>query len=185
MARLQNIAQAPSWASLPNTLTPALSAFFRSSQSLRHSSLSSCQSSSRSLGSPASSSSSLHSLDRGSQYVRPTDGQSPSNPMPNMGHPQAAHCPPVAKEQASSCPPSVTNSMVDIPIVLINGCPEPQSPPAQRTPGHQGSVQPGAASPSHPCQTIKSHSQTLPDGPLTASPEGKLYSLTFSIRRFS
>ncbi|XP_035317109.1 tensin-4 [Cricetulus griseus] len=152
--------------------TSDVSYVFGSSQSLLHSSLSSHQSSSRSLGSPASSSSSLHSLDRGSQCVRPTDAQAPGNPMPNIGHPQAAPCPPVAKEQASSCPPSVTNSMVDIPIVLINGCPEPRSPPAQRTPGHEGSVQPGAASPSHPCQAINSHSQTLPAGPLTASPEG-------------
>ncbi|CAH6776070.1 tensin-4 [Phodopus roborovskii] len=136
--------------------TSDVSYVFGSSQSLLHSSVSSYQSSS----SPASSSSSLHSLDRGSQCVRPTDAQAPSNPMPNMGHPQATHCPPVAKEQASSCPPSVTSSIVDIPIVLINGCPEPQSPPAQRTPGHQGSVQPGAASLSHPCQAIKSPIQT-------------------------
>ncbi|CAO2645207.1 Tns4, partial [Lemmus lemmus] len=152
--------------------TSDVSYVFGSSQSLLHSSLSSYQSSSRSLTSPASSSSSLHSLDRGSQCVRPGDAQAPSNPIPNMGQPQAAHCPPVAKVQASSCPPSVTNSMVDVPIVLINGCPEPQSPPARQTPGHQGSVQPRAASPSHPCQATKSHSQTLPDGPVAASPDG-------------
>ncbi|XP_028745408.1 tensin-4 isoform X2 [Peromyscus leucopus] len=153
--------------------TSDVSYVFGSSQSLLHSSLSSYQSSSRSLGSPASSASSLHSLDRGSQCVRPSDAQVPSNnSIPNVVQSQAAHCPPGAREQASSCPPSVTNSMVDIPIVLINGCPEPQSPPAQRTPGHQGSVPPGAASPSHPCQATKSHNQTLPDGPLTASPEG-------------
>lgn len=150
------------------------SAFFCSSQSLPHSSLSSYQSSSRSLASPASSSSSLHSLDRGSPCVRPSDAQAPSNPIPNMGQPQAAYCPPVAKEQASSCPPSITNSMVDVPIVLINGCPEPQSPPARQTPGHQGSVQPRAASPSHPCRALESHSQTLPDGPVAASPDGTL-----------
>ncbi|XP_051014476.1 tensin-4 [Acomys russatus] len=142
---------------------------FGSSQSLLHSSLSSCQSSSRSLGSPASSSSSLHSLDRGSQCVRPGDA---SNPVLAIGQPQAVQSPPVAKEQASSCPPSVTNSMVDIPIVLINGCPEPQSPQAQRTPGYQSSVQPRATSPSHPCQATRSHQQTLPDVPLPASPEG-------------
>ncbi|KAK7805683.1 hypothetical protein U0070_009832 [Myodes glareolus] len=152
--------------------TSDVSYVFGSSQSLPLSSLSSFQSSSRSLASPASSSSSLHSLDRGSQCGRPGDAQAPSNPIPNMGQPQAAHCPPVAKEQASSCPPSVTNSMVDVPIVLINGCPEPQSPPARQTPGHQGSVQPRTASPSHPCQATKSHSQTLPDGPVAASPDG-------------
>ncbi|XP_055476514.1 tensin-4 [Psammomys obesus] len=145
---------------------------FGSNQSLLHSSLSSYQSSSRSLGSPASSSSSLHSLDRGSQCVRPSDAQVPSNPIVGPGQPQAVQSPPVAKEQASSCPPSVTNSMVDLPIVLINGCPEPQSSPAQRIPGHQGSVQPRAVSPSPPHQVTKSHSQTLPDVPLPASPEG-------------
>ncbi|KAM7334247.1 hypothetical protein ACRRTK_007567 [Alexandromys fortis] len=150
---------------------------FGSSQSLPHSSLSSYQSSSRSLASPASSSSSLHSLDRGSPCVRPGDAQAPSNPIPNMGQPQAASCPPVAKEQASSCPPSITNSMVDAPIVLINGCPEPQSPPARQTPGHQGSVQPRAASPSHPCRALESHSQTLPDGPVAASPDGAVKSM--------
>ncbi|OBS66671.1 hypothetical protein A6R68_04784 [Neotoma lepida] len=153
--------------------TSDVSYVFGSSQSLLHSSLSSYQSSSRSLGSPASSSSSLHSLDRGSQCVRPSDAQVPSNnSVPHMGQIQATQCPPVAREQTSSCPPSVTNSIVDIPIVLINGCPEPQSPPAQRIPGHQVSIPPGAASPSHSCQATKSHNQTLPDGPLTASPEG-------------
>ncbi|GAB1296795.1 Tensin-4 [Apodemus speciosus] len=145
---------------------------FGSNQSLPHSSLSSYPSSSRSLGSPASSSSSLHSLDQGSQCVRPSDVQAPSNPVLGMGQPQAVQSTPVAKEQASSCPPSVTNSMVDIPIVLINGSPEPQSPPAQRSPGHQGSVQPRATFPSHLCQATKSHSKTLPDVPVAASPEG-------------
>lgn len=145
---------------------------FGSNQSLPHSSLSSYLSSSRSLGSPASSSSSLHSLDRGSQCGRPSDAQAPSNPILGMGQPQSVQSTLVAKEQASSCPTSVTNSMVDIPIVLINGSPEPQSPPAQRTPGHQDSVQSGATSPSHLCQAIKSPSKTLPDVPLTASPEG-------------
>ena len=89
-----------------------------------------------------------------------------------MGQPQAVQSTPVAKEQASSCPASVTNSMADIPIVLINGSPEPQSPPAQRTPGHQDSVQSRVTSPSHLCQAIKSPSKTLPDVPLPASPDG-------------
>ncbi|XP_031209048.1 tensin-4 [Mastomys coucha] len=145
---------------------------FGSNQSLPHSSLSSYPSSSRSLASPASSSSSLHSLDRGSQCVRPSDAQAPSNPILGMGQPQATQSTPVAKEQASSCPPSVTNSVVDIPIVLINGSPEPQSPPAQRTPGHQDSVQSRATSPSNLCQATKSHSKTMPGVPVTASPEG-------------
>nr|AJE28218.1 tensin 4 [Castor fiber] len=144
---------------------------FGSSQSLLHSSISSHQSSSRSLGSPASSNSSLHSLGPVSLCVKPSDIQAPSNPTLSVGQPKAAHSPTVAKEQASSCPPSITNSMVDIPIVLINGCPEPQSPPPQRTPGHQGFVHPGATSPSHSCQA-KSHSQTLPDAPFSTSPEG-------------
>uniref|UniRef100_A0A8C5JY23 Tensin 4 n=1 Tax=Jaculus jaculus TaxID=51337 RepID=A0A8C5JY23_JACJA len=148
-----------------------ISYVFGSSQSLLHSSLSSCQSS-KSLESPASSSSSLHSLGPVSQCMRPSNVQVPSNSTLSMVQPRAARSPPVAKEQASSCPPSVTNSMVDIPIVLINGCPEPQSPPPQRMPGHQGSVQPRAASPSQPCQATKSYSQTVPDGPFSTSPEG-------------
>ncbi|XP_069884189.1 tensin-4 isoform X1 [Dipodomys merriami] len=147
---------------------------FGSSQSLLHSSLSSHQSSCKSLESPASSSSSLHNVGPGSMSVRRSDVQSPGNPTlsMSMSQPRAAHSPPLAKEQASSCPPSITNSMVDIPIVLINGCPEPLSPPPQRTPGHQGSVQPGAASPSHTCQATRNHSQNLSDAPFTMFPEG-------------
>ncbi|VTJ79889.1 Hypothetical predicted protein [Marmota monax] len=145
---------------------------FGSSQSLLQSSISSPQSSSRSLESPASSSSSLHSLGPASLFMRPSDVQAPSNPALNMGQPRANHSPPLAKEHASSCPPSVTNSMVDIPIVLINGCPQAQSPPPQWTPGQQGFVQPGTASSSHPRQATKSHSQTLPDASFTTSPEG-------------
>uniref|UniRef100_A0A8C6RFZ4 Tensin 4 n=1 Tax=Nannospalax galili TaxID=1026970 RepID=A0A8C6RFZ4_NANGA len=145
---------------------------FGSSQSLLHSGLSSHQSSSRSLESPASSSSSLHSLGPGSQYVRPWHVQAPSNPTMSMGQPRAAHSSPVTKEQASSCPASITNSMVDLPIVLINGYPEPQSPPPLQIPGHRGSIQFAAASPSHLGQAIMRHSQTLLDAPFTASPQG-------------
>lgn len=167
--------RAPQWGSRVSTLSASpvsdISYVFGSNQSLPHSSLSSYPPSSRSVGSPASSSSSLHSLDRGSQCVRSSDAQAPSNPIVGMGQPQAVHSTPVAKEQASSCPPSVTNSMVDIPIVLINGNPEPQSPPAQRTPGYQDSAPSRATSPSHLCQATKSHGKTLPDVPLTASPE--------------
>lgn len=167
--------RAPQWGSRVSTLSASpvsdISYVFGSNQSLPHSSLSSYPPSSRSVGSPASSSSSLHSLDRGSQCVRSSDAQAPSNPIVGMGQPQAVQSTPVAKEQASSCPPSVTNSMADIPIVLINGNPEPQSPPAQRTPGYQDSVQSRATSPSHLCQATKSHGKTLPDVPLTASPE--------------
>ncbi|MBV95899.1 Tensin-4, partial [Eschrichtius robustus] len=144
----------------------------RSSQSFLCSSISSHQSSSRSLESPASSSSSLHSLGPVSLYTRASDLQVPSNPTPSMGQPRATHSSPLAKEHASSCPPSITNSMVDIPIVLINSCPEPGSPPSQRTPGHQDFVCPGATSSSNPCPATRSHSQTLPDAPLTTSPEG-------------
>lgn len=166
--------RAPQRGSRVSTLSASpvsdISYVFGSNQSLPHSSLSSYPPSSRSLGSPASSSSSLHSLDRGSQCVRPSDAQAPSNPILGMGQPQAVQSTLVTKEQASSCPPSVTNSMVDIPIVLVNGSPEPQSPPAQRTPGHQDSVQSRATSPSHLCQATKSHSKNLPDVPLMASP---------------
>ncbi|KAB0398622.1 hypothetical protein E2I00_013868, partial [Balaenoptera physalus] len=142
-----------------------------SPQSFLCSSISSHQSSSRSLESPASSSSSLHSLGPVSLYTRASDLQVPSNPTPSMGQPRATHSSPLAKEHASSCPPSITNSMVDIPIVLINSCPEPGSPPSQRTPGHQDFVYPGATSSSNPCPATRSHSQTLPDAPLTTSPE--------------
>ncbi|KAM6176134.1 tensin-4 [Erethizon dorsatum] len=149
-----------------------VSCVFGSSQSLLHSSSSSHQSSSRSLESPASSSSSLHSLSTVSPGTRPGDIQAPSNPAPSMVLPRMTHSPPLATEHASSCPPSITNSMVNIPIVLINGCPEPRSPPPQRTPGHQGFVQAGAASPRHPCLATKSRSQTLPDAPFAMAPEG-------------
>lgn len=145
---------------------------FGSSQSLLRSSISSHQSSSRSLESPASSSSSLHSLGPASLCTRASDNQVPSNITPSMGQPRATCSPPLAKEHASSCPPSIANSMVDIPIVLINGCPEPGSPSPQRTPGHQDFVRPGAASASNPCPATRSHSQTLPDASPTASPEG-------------
>ncbi|XP_032135633.1 tensin-4 isoform X1 [Sapajus apella] len=147
---------------------------FGSSQSLQHSSISSHQSSSRSLESPASSSSSLHSLGSVSLCTRPSDFQAPRNPTLTMGQPRSPHSPPLAKEHASSCPPSITNSMVDIPIVLINGYPEPGSSPPQRIPGHQGSVQPGAASPRNPCPATRSHSQTLSDDPFTTCPEGPI-----------
>ncbi|XP_065766115.1 tensin-4 [Muntiacus reevesi] len=145
---------------------------FGSSQSLLHSSISSHQSSSRSLESPTSSSSSLHSLGPVSPYMRACDLQVPSNATPSMGQPRATRSPPLAKEHASSCPPSITNSMVDIPIVLINGFPEPGSPPSQRTPGPQDFVRPGATSSSTPCPAPRSHSQTLPEAPPTTSPEG-------------
>ncbi|XP_049479421.1 tensin-4-like [Panthera uncia] len=149
-----------------------ISYVFGSSQSLLHSSISSHQSSSRSLESPASSSSSLHSLGQVSLCTRASDFQVPSNPTASMGQPRATQSPPLAKEHASSCPPSITNSMVDIPIVLINGCPEPGSPPSQPTPGHQDFVRPGATSSGHSCPATRSHSQTLPDVPLTTSSEG-------------
>nr|XP_012307450.1 tensin-4 isoform X1 [Aotus nancymaae] len=145
---------------------------FGSSQSLQHTSISSHQSSSRSLESPASSSSSLHSLGSVSLCTRPSDFQAPRNPTLTMGQPRSPHSPPLAKEHASSCPPSITNSMVDIPIVLINGYPEPGSSPPQRIPRHQGSVRPGAASPSNPCPVTRSRSQTLSDAPFTTCPEG-------------
>uniref|UniRef100_A0A8D1BX07 PID domain-containing protein n=1 Tax=Sus scrofa TaxID=9823 RepID=A0A8D1BX07_PIG len=148
-----------------------VSCVFGSSQSLLHSSISSHQSSSRSLESPASSSSSLHSFGPVSSHTRSSDLQVPSNPTPSMGQPRAPHSPSLAKEHASSCPPSIANSMVDIPIVLINGQPEPGSPPCQRTRGHQDFVRPGVASSSNPCPATRSHSQTLPDAPLTTSPE--------------
>ncbi|XP_023573957.1 tensin-4 isoform X2 [Octodon degus] len=145
-----------------------VSYMFGSGQSLLHSSSSSHQLSSRSSESPASSSSSLHSLGPVSPCTRPGDVQGPSYPAPSVVQPSMAHSPLLAMEHASSCPPSIANSMVDIPIVLINGCPESQSPPPQQTPGHQA----GAASPRHPCLTTKNRSQTLPDTIPGVAPEG-------------
>ncbi|XP_010990088.1 tensin-4 [Camelus dromedarius] len=145
---------------------------FGSSQSLLHSSISSHQSSSRSLESPASSSSSLHSLGPVPLNTRVSDFQVPSNPTPSVGQPRATHSPPLAKEHASSCPPSITNSLVDIPIVLINGSPEPGSPSPLRTPGHQDFVRSGTTFSSNACPATRSHSQTLPDALLSTSPEG-------------
>ncbi|KAM5216236.1 tensin-4 isoform 2-T2 [Hipposideros larvatus] len=149
-----------------------ISYVFGSNQSPLQSSICRQQSSSRSLESPASSSSSLQSLGPMSLSTRASDIQVPSNPTPSMGQPRATYSPPLAKEHASSCPPSIANSMVDIPIVLINGCPEPGSPPSQQTPGQQDFIRPGAASASNPCTATRSHSQTLPDASPTTSPEG-------------
>ncbi|KAM7069623.1 tensin-4 [Molossus nigricans] len=149
-----------------------VSYMFGSSQSLLHSSISSQQSSSRSLESPASSSSSLHSLSPVSLCTRASDNQVPRNTTPSMAQPRATCSPPLAKEHPSSCPASIANSMVDIPIVLINGCPEPGCPPPQWTPGHQDLARPGAASASNPSPATRSHSQTPSDASPTASPEG-------------
>ncbi|XP_004707508.1 tensin-4 [Echinops telfairi] len=150
-----------------------VSYLFGSTQSLLHSSIASHQSSCRSSESPASSSSSLHNLGPASLCARPSDFHLPGNPTPSVGQPRATHSPSLAKQHASSCPPSITNSMVDIPIVLINGCPEPGSPPTQRTPpGPQSSVRPGAAFSNHPCPAAESPSQTLPDVSLSTTLEG-------------
>ncbi|XP_007531103.1 tensin-4 isoform X2 [Erinaceus europaeus] len=145
---------------------------FGSSQSLLYSSTSSHQSSPRSLESPASSFSSLHSLGPVSLCTKASDLQAPGNSSLSTVQAKATHSPPLAKEHASSCPPSITNSMVDIPIVLINGCPEPGSSPPQWAPGHQDFVQPRAATSSNSGPATRSHSQTLPDASLTTSPEG-------------
>ncbi|XP_066119775.1 tensin-4 [Saccopteryx bilineata] len=145
---------------------------FGSCPPLLRSSISSQQSSSRSLESPASSSSSLHSLGPVSLCPRASDIQVSSNTAPSMGQPRATYSPPGAKEHASSCPPSIANSMVDIPIVLVNGCPEPGSPPSQQTPGQQDFVRLGSASASNRCPATMSHSQALPEASPTACPEG-------------
>ncbi|EHB01636.1 Tensin-4 [Heterocephalus glaber] len=136
---------------------------FGSSQSLLHASVSSHQSSLRSWESPASSSSSLHSLGPETLCTRPGSVQAPRNPGPGSVQPSVTHSLPPAMEHASSCPASTANSMVDIPIVLVNGCPAPWSAPPQRTPG---------PFPSHPCPETKSQAQTLPDVPSAMAPEG-------------
>ncbi|XP_021095984.1 tensin-4 isoform X2 [Heterocephalus glaber] len=133
------------------------------SQSLLHASVSSHQSSLRSWESPASSSSSLHSLGPETLCTRPGSVQAPRNPGPGSVQPSVTHSLPPAMEHASSCPASTANSMVDIPIVLVNGCPAPWSAPPQRTPG---------PFPSHPCPETKSQAQTLPDVPSAMAPEG-------------
>ncbi|XP_075415446.1 tensin-4 [Tenrec ecaudatus] len=144
-----------------------------SSQSLLHSSIASLQSSCQSLESPASSSSSLHNLGPASLCARPSDFHLPSNPTLSVGQPRATHSPSLAKQHASSCPPSITNSMVDIPIVLINGCPEPGSPPTQWTaPGPQSSVRLGAAFSNYPCPAAENPSPILPDVSLSTTLEG-------------
>lgn len=150
-----------------------ISYVFGSNQSLPHSSICSHWSSSRSSESPANSSSSLHSLLHGSPCTRASDLQTPSKPTP-IRAPGVTRSPPLAKEHASSCPPSIANSMVDIPIVLINGRPESGSPPFQRNPGPQDLVQSGIASASSPGPSPRSHSQTLPEASFSTSPEGPI-----------
>ncbi|XP_006889482.1 PREDICTED: tensin-4 [Elephantulus edwardii] len=145
---------------------------FGSNPSLLHSSISSHQSSSRSLESPASSVSSLQSLGPTSLCTKPSEFHIPSHRTPSMSQPRVTHSPPLTKEHASSCPPSVTNSMVDIPIVLINGCPEAGSPQPQQTSEHQSFVRPGAATSSNPCPATGNHSQNLPDTSIITSLEG-------------
>ncbi|KAM6164125.1 tensin-4 isoform 2-T2 [Rhynchocyon petersi] len=145
---------------------------FGSSQSLLYSSLSSHQSSSRSLESPSSSSSSLHSLGPASLCTKPSDLHVPCNPTLSTGQPRATHSLPLAKEHASSCPPSITNSMVDIPIVLINGYPEPGSPPPQQSSQNQSFARPGATISNNSCLAAGNHSQNLPDASLMTSLEG-------------
>lgn len=154
------------------TLRPSAALSPCSSQSLLHSRLSGQQSCSRSLESPASSSSSLHSLGPASLCTQANDTQVPSKTIAGMGRPRATCSPPLAKDHASSCPPSIANSMVDIPIVLINGCPEPGSPQPQGTPGHQDSVRSGVASASNPCPATRSPSQSPPEASPAPSPEG-------------
>ncbi|XP_058532253.1 tensin-4 isoform X1 [Ochotona princeps] len=154
---------------LSTSPAPDVGSVFGSSQSLLRSSISSQQSFSPSWESPASSSSSLRSLSPISLCPRSSDSQVPSNPFVNTGQPGATSSPVPGKEHSSSCPSSATNSVADIPIVLINGCPEPGSSPPQQIPGHRGFAQPGATPPS---QATKSHSQTLPDVPSIMSPEG-------------
>lgn len=98
------------------------------SQSLLHSSISSHQSSSRSLESPTALPPASTALVQCPCIQEPVTSRSPAMAPQAWASPEQLHSPPLAKEHASSCPPSITNSMVDIPIVLINGFPEPGSP---------------------------------------------------------
>ncbi|NXT55262.1 TENS4 protein, partial [Pluvianellus socialis] len=89
-----------------------------------------CPSPASSLGSPCppSPSASSHS---GEAFA-------PSPLQPSTACSTKANASPSQKGQASSCPPSILNSTADIPLLLVNGCPEQgdassglaQAPPA-------------------------------------------------------
>ncbi|NXA40879.1 TENS4 protein, partial [Eudromia elegans] len=93
-----------------------------------------CPSPAGSLGSPYPSSLSVRS---------PVgDAFGPDSLQPGSPRCPAASASPPHKSQASSCPPSMVSAAADVPVLLVNGCPErgdgvppaKQSPPAGRGP---------------------------------------------------
>ncbi|XP_068930316.1 tensin-4 isoform X2 [Petaurus breviceps papuanus] len=151
---------------------------FGSSQSLLSTTTSSHQPAYKSPECPRGSSSSIHNPGTLSLSGRPSyfHLQSPDSgltpPVSTVGQPVGSHSPPLQKEHASSCPPSIANSMVDIPIVLINGCPEPGLASPQPPRRHHSFVRPMVDAPSSPYVALRSHSKTPSDTSLISSSEG-------------
>ncbi|XP_072502471.1 tensin-4 isoform X2 [Notamacropus eugenii] len=151
---------------------------FGSNQSLLPTTTSSHQPVYKSPECPRGSSSSIHNPGASSPSGRPSyfHLQSPDSgltpPVSTLGQPAGSHLPPLQKEHASSCPPSIANSMVDIPIVLINGCPEPGLASSQPPRQHHNFVGPVVDTPSSPYAAPRSHSKTPSDASLTSSSEG-------------
>ncbi|XP_074080073.1 tensin-4 isoform X2 [Macrotis lagotis] len=140
------------------------------SQSLLHASTSSHQSAYKSPEFPRGSSSNTSSPNGRPSYFHlqsPDSGFSP--PISTPGLPASLHSPPLQKEHASSCPASIANSMVDIPIVLVNGCPEPGPTSSQPPCRHHSFVRLKVDTPSSPYAALNSPSKTLSD---TSSSEG-------------
>ncbi|KAM9255077.1 tensin-4 [Cariama cristata] len=75
-----------------------------------------CPSPASSLGSPCPPSPSIRS------HSGEAFGLSPHQPRATCS--TKANTSPSQKGQASSCPPSILNSAADIPVLLVNGCPE-------------------------------------------------------------
>ncbi|XP_036609082.1 tensin-4 [Trichosurus vulpecula] len=151
---------------------------FGSSQSLLSTTTSSHQPAYKSPECPRGSSSSIHNPSTASPSGRPSyfHLQSPDSglttPASTLGQPAGSHSPPLQKEHASSCPPSIANSMVDIPIVLINGCPEPGLASPQPPRRHNSFVRPMVDTPSNPYAGLGPHSKTPSDTNLASSSEG-------------
>ncbi|XP_038610798.1 tensin-4 [Tachyglossus aculeatus] len=67
---------------------------------------------------------------------------------------------PLPKAHASSCPPSIANSMMDIPVVLVNGCLEPGAASPQRIQLHLSP----SGTPAHLSGSSKASSDTSLSG---------------------
>ncbi|XP_074117554.1 tensin-4 [Sminthopsis crassicaudata] len=151
---------------------------FGSSQSLLPTSTSSHQLAYKNPECSRGSSSNIHNPSTSSPSGRPSyfHLQSPDSgltpPVSTLGQPAGSYSPPLQKEHASSCPPSIANSMVDIPIVLVNGCPEPDSASPQPPRRHHSFVRPRADTSSSPYAALSSHSKTPSDTSLASSSEG-------------